>query len=956
MPRSPAPRSTAGLFLALLLGLLPAVAATAQPMESDERRTLAAADFGRFETLGAVSLSPDGAWAGIVVPRVEEDGEVRIHRVAGGEPHVVANGARVEFSPAGDWVAVVVQPSQAERERAGGNRTPPRNALVLHRLGTDEEEQIDGVQAFSFSPDGAHLVMRRYREGGNNQEHRGADLVVREVATGVDVNFGNVAEAAWASEGALLALVTDAAGMAGNGVRLFEAESGRIRTLRSESARFTSATWRDDSTDLALMRVDPDSVRGDTVYSVLAWRDVHRDQASPVILDGAVAGGSHGVVTNRGLRWSTDGSRLFFGVREREPQETSDEDDEADETAEGAEGDAAATDADEAGGDAPRTRVRGEDEAPGLEIWHARDVDPVPQQRVRANQERNRSHLAAWSLAGEPVLLGGGELDESVTLHADEEVVLLSDAAPHAADRMFGPIYQDIYRVDLDTGARTRVAERVEHGRGVSPGGRWYLQFMDDHYWIHDLETGTSRNLTSDVPATFTNEQVDVVVPQKPPYGVAGWTEGDEYVLLYDRYDIWRIRPDGSEAERLTEGAEEELRHRIVRVGDDDPFLASDGPWWVSLYGDFTKQFGYGRLVPGAGVERLILDDRNVGRLIRADDADVYAWVTQRYDEPPALHVGNGDLASATRVMGVNQFVADEFLWGRSELVDYENEWGVPLQGILTYPADFEAGRRYPMVVYHYERLSQGLHNWVNPSQRSAYNVTAFSQAGYFVLRPDIVYRPRNPGLSFMESALPALDAALATGHIDPDRVGILGHSWGGYQTTFAVTQTDRFAAAVAGAPLTNLVSMYLSFYWNTGSTDARIFEISQGRMEVPWWEDFESYRANSPVHHITEMRTPLLMAFGDEDGAVEFNQGVEFYNAARRANRDFVLLVYEGENHSLRQSQNQLDYYRRTHEWFAHYLKGEPAPAWITEGVRFLDQQEKLEEGPAAGRAPLPR
>ena len=953
MPHSPVMRHTGRLFLALVLGLLPALAATAQPMPADERRTLAAADFGRFETLGAVSLSPDGAWAGVVVPRVEEDGEVRIHRVVGGEPRVVANGARVEFSPGGGWVVVVVQPSATERERSGGNRGASRNDLVLHQLGTDEEERIEGVQAFSFSPDGAHLFMRRYRQGGNNQDHGGSDLVVRELATGVDVNFGNVAEAAWASEGALLALVTDAAGMAGNGLRLFEAGTGRIRTLRSESARFTSVTWRDDSTDLALMRVDPDSIRGDTVHSVLAWRDVGRDGGtSPVVLDGAVAGGSHGVVTARGLRWATDGSRLFFGVREREPHEASDdgEGDEADE------GDGVADEAAEPESRASRARVRGEDEAPGLEIWHARDVDPVPQQRVRANQERNRSHLAAWPLAGEPVLLGGGQRDEAVTLLADERVAILSDAAPYAADRMFGPIYQDIYRIDLDTGARTPVAERVEHGRGVSPGGRWYLHFMDDQYWIHDLETGTSRSLTGDVPATFTNEQVDVVVPQKPPYGVAGWTEGDEYVLLYDRYDIWRIRPDGAEAERLTEGAAEALRHRIVRVGDDEPFLPREGPWWVSLYGDVTKQFGYGRLVPGAGVERLVLDDRNVGRLSRADDADVFAWITQRYDEPPALHVGDGDLARSTRVLGVNEFVADEFLWGRSELVEYENEWGVPLQGILTFPADFEPGRRYPMVVYHYERLSQGLHSWVNPSQRSAYNVTAFSQAGYFVLRPDIVYRPRNPGLSFMESVLPALDAALATGHIDPERVGILGHSWGGYQTTFAVTQTDRFAAAVAGAPLTNLVSMYLSFYWNTGSTDARIFEISQGRMEVPWWEDFESYRANSPVHHITEMRTPLLMAFGDKDGAVEFNQGVEFYNAARRANRDFVLLVYEGENHSLQQRPNQLDYYRRTHEWFAHYLKGEPAPAWITEGVPFLDQQEKLGEGPAAGRSPLPQ
>ncbi len=180
---------------------------------------------------------------------------------------------------------------------------------------------------------------------------------------------------------------------------------------------------------------------------------------------------------------------------------------------------------------------------------------------------------------------------------------------------------------------------------------------------------------------------------------------------------------------------------------------------------------------------------------------------------------------------------------------------------------------------------------------------------------------------------------------IDLEQVGLVGHSWGGYQTAFTVTQTDVFAAAVAGAPLTNLFSMYLSIYWNSGGTDARIFEISQGRMEVPFWEDIEAYRANSPVFHIDHMNTPLLVAFGTEDGAVDFNQGVEFYNAARRANKDFVLLVYEGENHSNRKKPNQLDYHRRIIQWFGHYLKGDPAPQWISEGVPYLEQERALKK-----------
>jgi dipeptidyl aminopeptidase/acylaminoacyl peptidase len=136
---------------------------------------------------------------------------------------------------------------------------------------------------------------------------------------------------------------------------------------------------------------------------------------------------------------------------------------------------------------------------------------------------------------------------------------------------------------------------------------------------------------------------------------------------------------------------------------------------------------------------------------------------------------------------------------------------------------------------------------------------------------------------------------------------------------------------------------MYLSVYWNTGGTDARIFEIDQGRMEVPPWQDLASYLANSPVHHIQKLKTPMLVAFGDKDGAVDWHQGIVMYNAARREKKDLVMLVYEGENHGLAKKPNQIDYHRRVNEWFDHYLKGAPAPAWITDGVKYLDKDRPV-------------
>jgi dipeptidyl aminopeptidase/acylaminoacyl peptidase len=897
------------------------------------RRVLLPDDYGHFETLGTTTFSPDGRWVSLAVTRFDQDGELRLLPLEEGEVRIFENATRAEFAPGGRWAAVVTGPGQAERRRMQDLLPPVRTDLLLVDLqdGAEADPLLRDVQSFAFSPDGRWILVRRQGPANGARESRGVDILVRELATGQVTSFGNVSESAWADEGALLAMVVDAQERVGNGVRLFDPASGHLRTLRSEEARFHALTWREGSRDLALFRVDPDTVRGDTLRTVLAWRDVGRSDAPLSMLGGGLdlSGADLRTTEGRGLRWATDGERLFLAVRPRAPVEEG-----------GPPGDA--------GGNRNAAEA-----VPGVEIWHARDVDPVPQQRLRAGEERQRSALAAWDLGGDPVVLGGDRAGESLTLLPGERHALLLDDEPWGAERMFGPVYRDVWVVEVSTGERTLVRERVEFSHGASPGGRYLLFFEADAWHVHDLERGESRNLTGGVAAVFTNEQVDLVVPQKPPYGIGGWTEGDEHVLLYDRYDIWRIRPDGSGARRLTRGAEEEIRHRLVRLEPDQDAWPRDGPWIVSLYGEWTKRSGWGELRPGRDVERLAFEDRALSRLQRSGDGSRTLWRSERYDDPPTLHVGDARLGGTRTLHQANAFVAEQFLWGRSELLDFENGWGVPLQATLHYPADFEPGGRYPMVVYHYERLSQGLHTWVNPSDRTAYNTTAYTQNGYFVLQPDIVYRPRNPGLSAMASLEPALDAALATGHVDAGRIGILGHSWGGYQTTFAVTQTDRFRAGVAGAPLTNLISMYLSFYWNSGSTDARIFEISQGRMEVPWWEDYDAYVANSPVHHIQRMNTPLLMAFGTEDGAVDFNQGVEFYNAARRAGKDLVLLVYEGENHSLARRPNQLDYHRRSLEWFDHYLKGAPAPSWITEGVRLADQEEKRQRGPAALRVP---
>jgi dipeptidyl aminopeptidase/acylaminoacyl peptidase len=364
---------------------------------------------------------------------------------------------------------------------------------------------------------------------------------------------------------------------------------------------------------------------------------------------------------------------------------------------------------------------------------------------------------------------------------------------------------------------------------------------------------------------------------------------------------------------------------------------------YVSLFGKRTKQYGYGRVRSGT-VERLVFDDAAFLRLARADSTDAFAYTRERYDDSPDWFVGPGNLRGTRQVSTMNPFQKD-YGWGRAELVSYKTVAGRDLQGVLIYPANYDASKKYPMIVNPYEMLSQTLHQFIVPTERNYYDATVWSQNGYFVLKPDIVFRGRDPGISVLEALQAAVRSVTSRGLVDSTKVGLVGHSWGGYEATFVPTRTNMFATSVAGAPITNFLSFAGAIHWAPGIAEFDHWETGQARMDVPFWEDMDAYVRNSPAAKVNELRTPMLMEFGDADGTVDWHQGVEFYNFARRAGRDdFVMLVYPGEDHGLRKKENQIDYHRRINQWFGHWLKGEPAPRWMTEGVTWLERKAVLD------------
>ena len=323
----------------------------------------------------------------------------------------------------------------------------------------------------------------------------------------------------------------------------------------------------------------------------------------------------------------------------------------------------------------------------------------------------------------------------------------------------------------------------------------------------------------------------------------------------------------------------------------------------LSAFGVRSKQSGFFTLDPAAERPRpLRMDDCRYGRPVKAEDADTVVLTRQTFVDFPDYHVTTPDFAALEQVTDANPQQA-EYAWGRRVLIDYESQRGDELQATLTLPADYVEGERYPMLVYFYEKMSDRHHSYSAPRFDDRPQMSTYASDGYLVLMPDVVYVEGRPGDSALDCVTSAVHEVIDLGYADPQRVALQGHSWGGYQSSFILTQTDLFCAVVTGAPVTNLISFYNELYKSTGTVQHGIVERGQVRMGTTPWDDMELYRSQSPVHNVRNIHTPFVILHGTDDGAVDWHQGLEFFNAARRHGKEAILLSYPGEGPSPRQA-----------------------------------------------------
>ena len=896
-----------------------------------QKKNLSAEDYGKWQSIGVSELSPNGDWIAYQIIVQEDNDSLFVVNHTTNKTYKLAFASSPEFSRDNQWLAYRIGLPFKEAEKLRDQSKPIEYKMGLLHLSTGKIESIANVTRFGFSENGQFLAVNVAPPKDNKD--KGSVLLVKNLSDSSTRIIGNVMEYAFNKKSDYLSYIVESANVAGNSVELFNLRTYTLKVVASDTLKFSKLTWAKNGGGFSFFKTF--KKEGFEEENALVYSCTNLSNPTIAVFDplkSTVFPSGMRVHNLSTLRMSDDMSAVFFGVQswtvtpkkeEKKP------------------GDSSKTKQDSLQLETAKKSMKSDSKL--ADVWHWKDAEIQPRQKITYQQDKNANYLSVWNTDKNTFYQLATETFPDASLTGNQKYAII------ATDKKYKPAFKEDYAdfnlVNTKTGESKLLFTKLQDGFYTSPqsspDGKFLLYFKDKNWFTYQIATEQNTNITAAIKTDFWNTRDDHPAT-KPPFGIGGWIKGDKEVLLYDEYNIWAVAPDGSNFRKITDGEKEEIAFRVSRVDFEEIYLDDATPLYFSAYGDKTKKFGYYKYENGK-TEKLLFEDLQVNRLTKSRNANVFGYVKQDYDQSPEIYVSDG-FVKEQKIASTN-VQQQNYYWGKSKLIAFTNKLGKKMQGALYYPANYQPGKQYPMIVYMYEILSNNVHNYVAPSIRRAYNTTNYTTNGYFVFQPDIVYETNDPGMSAVNCIVPGVKEVLKTGMIDANKVGIMGHSWGAYQTSFLITQTDIFKAAIAGAPLTDLISMSLSIYWNSGTPDQKIFETSQGRFDGPWYERTEAHIRNSPMFNASKIKAPLLVTFGDKDGAVDWHQGIEMYGTMRRMEKPFVMLVYADENHNFTKKENQIDYQKRQREWFDHYLLGKPAEKWITDGVSYVDRMKEKEK-----------
>jgi len=918
----------ADLCLILVCILISVPFLPAQTQAPGAKKVLTLADYPRWKHVVSTAISADGNWVSYGLRPNGGDETLYFKNLAAEKIHEIACGTRPAFSRDSKWAACLINPPKAEAEKLRKEKKPVPSKAELLSLASGERFTVENAASFSFSNDAAIFAVKKAKPEADSKSI-GTDLILRRLDSGAQQLIGNVGEFLFNKPGRLLAYTVDAADKKGNGLYLLEPASGLLTLLDSAEMDYSRVAWEREGTALAVLKGIKQKGLVEKENALVAFIGLgkpakaapagptrveynpSKDENFPkdmVLSEKGQAEGRRPEASddagNPALSWSDDLSRIFLGLKEqeKEPEES-------------------------------------KEPVANVDVWHWKDERIQSEQMIRAERDRNSSYRSVFLIKEKKFLRLADEKMRTVSPSRNGRWGIGRDDTPYLSD--VETLMADHYAVDTARAGRKPIVQGLRRPLGESPDGRHFLYMKDNQIWLYTLDTGKQMNISEKSGVIFADEEDDHP-EEKPAYGVAGWTKDGKAVIMNHKYDLWLLPLSGGAPKNLTAGlgARDEIRFRYVRLDPEERFIDTSKPLLLSAYSEWTKKSGFYSLQPGREPQQLVFEDRTFGVPVKSRDADRLLYTIETFVEFPDSYISGPDFSAPRKVTEANP-QQSEYAWGSRVLVDYQNSKGIRLQATLTLPAGYEKGKRYPMVVYIYEKHSQMHNRYSMPTYDDRPHMSAYASDGYLVLMPDIVYEIGRPGTSALDCVSSAVKKVIELGLADPKRIGLQGHSWGGYEAGFLVTQTDLFACVVAGAAPSSVAIEFNQVFKTSGNNNHSYYERSQGRMGTNPWRDPALFDTQSSIRQAENIKTPFLLLHGTEDGSVDWIESLEYYNAARRLGKQVIFLSYPGEPHHLAKEENQKDFLARMKQYFDHYLKDAPAPDWMTNGVPFLKKKK---------------
>ena len=592
-----------------------------------------------------------------------------------------------------------------------------------------------------------------------------------------------------------------------------------------------------------------------------------------------------------------------------------------------------------------------DEDRPNVDVWHYTEGKLHTAQVIARSRDSKRTYMAVYHPdMKRAVQLATPEMpDIQLIDKGDAPKVLATSNLPYELESMWeGNQKYDVWLVDPVTGASQRLKENLNARIRVSPAGRylyWY-QSADSSWYSYDIAGAREYRLTTPGTLPCYDELNDV--PDLPDsYQPAGWLKDDQAFLISERYDIWSLDPKAGRAPvNVTgNGRNNKVTYRLIDFDPENEYIDPAVKQYLLGINEITKGSAYYSLdMKKKDIPVLLMEGNfSLGVPSKALKAEVLIYTRENFETFPDYIISDLTFRGGKRLTDANP-QQKEFFWGTAEQVKWISLDGREIEGLLYKPVNFDPSKKYPMIVNFYEKSSMELNRHRIPEPgRSTIDYHYYTSNGYLVFNPDIYYIDGYPGQSCYNCVMPGIMSLIAQGFVDEKRIGAQGHSWGGYQVAYLATRTNLFAAIESGAPVVDMYSAYGGIRWESGANRSMQYEHQQSRIGATIWEAPQRYWENSPLFSMDKVTTPILIMANDADGAVPWYQGIEYFIAMRRLGKPAWLLNYNGEPHWPVKDPNKKDFQIRMSQFFNHYLKGEPMPRWMKEGIPATEKEFTL-------------